>query len=106
VLWSGPGRAAVGLALLAVLWNAWLSIQALGKIDAAVAASTAQRTHEVDLLVTLNFPPERFHVLLLQRYGRVAQTRGNSVELHGVRPERALDIARYYWISRVERLDG
>ena len=52
----------------------------------------------------LPFPPERFHVLMFQRFGRVSGTQDQSVEVRGVDPARLNAIARYYWVSRIEPL--
>jgi hypothetical protein len=98
-------RAGVVLAVVALAWNVWLTIQAPRKIDRSVVAAIAQGAREVDLLVRLNFPPERFHVVQLQRYGRVAQSQGDSLDLRGVRAERVEDVARYYWVAEVRPVE-
>ena len=58
------------------------------------------------MLVTLPFPPERFHVLVFQRYGRVSGTQDNSIEVRGVRREDLRAVARHYWVTKVEPLGG
>ena len=58
----------------------------------------------VNILVTLSFPPERFHVQLLQGYGRVSGTEDNAVEVRGVKRADLKSIARPYWVRRVEPL--
>ncbi len=40
-----------------------------------------RRSEKVNILVTLPFPPERFHVQLFQTYGRVSGTQENAVEV-------------------------
>jgi hypothetical protein len=55
----------------------------------------------VNVLVTLSFPPERFHVLALQRFGRVSGTENNSVEVRGVRQHDLNAVARPYWVRTV-----
>ena len=91
--------------LLAVLgawlaWQAWLSIAAPGKISDGIDRDSRR----VNLLVTLPFVPERFHVLTFQRFGRVSGTQDQSVEVRGVDPARLNEIARYYWVSRIDPL--
>jgi hypothetical protein len=81
-------------------WQIWLSIAAPTKI-AAGFPSGAER---VNILVTLPFPPERFHVQLFQGYGRVSGTQENAVEVRGVKRADLTTIARPYWVSRVEPL--
>lgn len=54
-----------------------------------------------DLRVTLRFPPERFHILAMQRLGRVSGTEGNTIEVRGVPAARVREIARYYWVKQI-----
>ena len=100
VLKSGKGRAVVAVVLFYLLWQAWLSLSAPSKISPAFPP----RGDKVDVVVTLPFPPERFHVLVFQRYGRVSGTQENSVEVRGVRREDLRSVARYYWVKKVEPL--
>ena len=58
----------------------------------------------VTVLVTLAFPPERFHVLAFQKYGRVSGTQDNAVELRGVNKADLTSVARPYWVIKVEPL--
>ena len=55
----------------------------------------------VNVQVTLAFPPERFHVLALQRFGRVSGTENNSVEVRGVNQEDLNAVAKPYWVRSV-----
>jgi hypothetical protein len=89
------------LALVAfyVGWQVWLSLAAPGKIEGF--PSGAER---VNILVTLPFPPERFHVQLFQTYGRVSGTQENAVEVRGVKRAELTSLARPYWVRRVEPL--
>lgn len=91
-------------ALLAyVAWQIWLSVAAPAKISPDLAKAEAEK---VNVLVTLPFPPERFHVLVFQRYGRVSGTHENSVELRGVPAKNLRAVARPYWVRKVEPLGG
>lgn len=98
---SHPGRLiAVGIVVIAA-WQAWLASQAAMKMprdlqDLASARGT------IDMRVTLRFPPERFHVLMFQRFGRVSGTEGNSVEVRSVPVHRVREIARFYWVQRID----
>jgi len=80
-------------------WQIWLSLVAPGKIEGF--PSGAER---VNILVTLPFPPERFHVQLFQTYGRVSGTQENAVEVRGVKRAELTSLARPYWVRRVEPL--
>lgn len=97
----GNRRGLILLVCLAgwVSWQAWLFIVAPSKI----AAGFPER-QRVNALITLPFEPERFHVLMFQRYGRVSGTDGNTVELRNVDKNELSAIARYYWVKRVEPL--
>lgn len=100
---SRRGRIIIFALALYLGWQAWLSIEAPGKIASDVTHAVSPRG-TVDLLVTLPFPPERFHILIFQRYGRVSGTSGNTAEVRGVKLADVTGLARYYWIRRVEAL--
>ena len=76
------------------------SVAAPGKIAPGFKADAKK----VDILVTLPFPPERFHVIAFQKYGRVSGTQDDSVEIRGVNEANLLAVARPYWVRRVEPL--
>ena len=91
--------------LLAVLafyigWQIWLTLAAPGK----VAADFPADKQRVNVLVTLPFSPERFHVQIFQNYGRVSGTQDNTIEVRGVKRADLAAIARPYWVRRVEPL--
>jgi len=56
--------------------------------------------------ITLDFPPERFHQLLLQDKGRLVGVRGNVVDMMDVEPGALRDIAGWYWVASVARWSG
>jgi hypothetical protein len=82
-------------------WQGWLQLATPGKIDARLSRTGRD---PVDVVVTLPFPPERFHVLTFQRFGRVSGTADHQLELRGVRPSDLGAVARPYWVRRVEPL--
>lgn len=100
ILHSARGRILLGVAVLFVCWQAWLSIAAPGKVSSEIDRSRAR----VNLLVVLPFKPQRFHVLTFQQYGRVSGTTDRTIELRGARPDSLNTIARYYWVSRIDPL--
>lgn len=100
---SSLGRTAVVLIILTLAWQGWLSWQARPKVPADLARHVSDRG-TVDLLVTLRFAPERFHILRFQRFGRVSGTEGRTVELRGVATARVREIARFYWVERIAPL--
>ena len=97
---SSRGRV-VMLVIVAILgWQVWLSAAAGGK----VAEGIPEDTRRVDLLVTLAFPPERFHIQKFQKLGRVSGTKENSVQVRGVNRADLKALARPFWVLRVEPL--
>lgn len=80
-------------------WQVWLTIAAPYKI-----ADLAGESEKVNILVTLPFAPERFHVQWFQTYGRVSGAQDTAVEVRGVKREQLRTVARPYWVTRVEPL--
>ena len=89
----------LAIALCYLAWEVWLTIAAPNKI-----ASLAGDSDKVNVLVTLAFPPERFHFQRFQAYGRVSGTEQNAVEVRGVKRGDLTAVARPYWVRRVEPL--
>jgi hypothetical protein len=100
VLRSTQGRVVLALLAAWLVYEGWLSAAAPGKV---VGEFPADR-EKLAVLVTLPFPPERFHVLVFQRFGRVSGTDGTTVEVRGVPRNELVRLARPYWVSRVEPL--
>ena len=98
---STKGRILLAVLLCEVVWQVWLSVAAPSKLAPALAQSAASK---VNILVTLPFPPERFHVIAFQRYGRVSGTQDNVIEVRGVNKADLLSVARPYWVVKVEPL--
>lgn len=97
---SARGRIVLSGLTAFVLFQAWLTIMAPGKITEGFDSRRSRQ----NLLVTLSFPPERFHVLFFQRHGRVSGTDGNTIEVRGVPQTEMTRVARPYWVRRVEPL--
>ena len=101
VLRTTRGRL-LGALLVAVLaWEAWLTVDAPRKVSPELLTASAAR---VNVVVTLPFPPERFHIIAFQRYGRVSGAQDNSIEVRGVRTADLTALARPYWVTSVEPL--
>lgn len=97
---STRGRVVLGAVAAYLAWQAWLTLAAPGKI----AAGFPENARRVNVLVTLPFTPERFHVLVFQAYGRVSGTTDTAVEVRGVQKQDLRALARPYWVRRVEPL--
>jgi len=100
LLGSTRGRLALGALVCYLAWQGWLGLAAPGKI--AVGLNT--EAEKVNIIVTLPFPPERFHVIVFQRYGRVSGTQDNSIEVSDVKKADLHTVARPYRVTRVEPL--
>lgn len=100
ILSSGKGRVVVAVLMAYILWQAWLYLAAPGK----VAGPFPGPSERVNVLVTLPFPPERFHIQTFQKHGRVSGTNDNTVEVRGVKRSDLSALARPYWVRRVEPL--
>ncbi len=100
IMRSHKGRIALATLLGYFGWQIWLSAAAPAKI----APGLDRAAQKVNILVTLPFPPERFHVIAFQKFGRVSGTRDNSIEVRGVSQANLPAVARPYWVLRVEPL--
>ncbi|MEO6269965.1 MAG: hypothetical protein ABIP08_06645 [Lautropia sp.] len=100
-LTSTRGRIVIGVVVGLMLWQGWLRLAAPGKVTGDFESNAQGR---VNVLVTLRFTPERFHVLVFQQHGRVSGTQDASIELRGVKTEDLNAVARPYWVKRVEPL--
>jgi hypothetical protein len=99
VLRSRKFHILLAIAVIYFAWQVWLTIAAPNKI-----AGLAGESQKVNVLVTLAFPPERFHFQRLQAYGRVSGTDQNALEVRGVKRVDLTSVARPYWVKRVEPL--
>lgn len=99
------GRTVVSLVALYLAFQAVMYVIAPAKIDPAVARQ-ADAQGRVDVVVELNFAPERFHILVLQDFGRVTGSQGNSVEVRGIRLSGVQEVARKFWVRSVRPLEG
>ena len=100
VLGSPQRRIVLGALACYLACQLWLTMAAPAKIAPGFTGETAR----VNILVTLPFVPERFHVLYFQRYGRVSGTQDTSIEVRGVRRSDLAALAKPYWVKRIEPL--
>ncbi|WP_186420345.1 hypothetical protein [Bosea sp. CS1GBMeth4] len=96
---SRRGRILLGLLVAWLAWQGWLVLAAPAKI-----AGGFPERQRVSALISLPFAPERFHILIFQRFGRVSGTDGNSVEVRNIDKSQLNAIARYHWVKRIEPL--
>ena len=56
----------------------------------------------VDVSVLLDFQPEDFHIKYFQSLGTMSGVDGTRIKLRRVRIDRMRDLAKNYWILRIE----
>jgi hypothetical protein len=102
---SGPeGRKIIiGIALIALtLFGQQLygMATAAGRLDPALRGATAPR----NVVVILDFMPDRFHNERVQQYGVFAGRDGalNRMRLRNVTPDKLHQLAAIPWIARIE----
>jgi hypothetical protein len=98
---STRGRIVIGAIIAVVMWKIGLVLMAPTKV---MPGFTPNARGQVNVLVTLRVPPERFHVLAFQQHGRVSGTRDDSIEVRGVGIADLNALARPYWVKRVAPL--
>ena len=64
------------------------------------------RLQRTDIRAYLAFEPENFHILRLQKVGRFAGYADGTVTILDVTPEKLVVLSRYFWIRRIELLNG
>jgi hypothetical protein len=100
LLRSTKVRVVLAVAACWLAFQLWLAFAAPGKVSPELAGSAGR----VNVQVDLPFSPERFHVLAVQRYGRIAGADEHSINLRGVRVSDLTALARPYWIKKIEPL--
>jgi hypothetical protein len=96
-------RTAAFVLLVGAAWGGWeatLRLTAPGRLHPALRPAL-QQPAPVDVVVTLGFAPEDFHIRLFQGYGVVSGVQGTTVLVNRVRPDDVHRIARYYWVRRI-----
>jgi hypothetical protein len=93
----------VGIALIALtLFGQQLCgmVTAAGRLDPALRGATTPR----NVIVILDFMPDRFHNERVQQYGVFAGRDGalNRMRLRNVTPEKLKQLAAIPWIARIE----
>jgi hypothetical protein len=88
---STRGRIVIGAIIALVLWK-------------VMPGFVPNARGQVNVLVTLRFTPERFHVLAFQQHGRVSGTQDDSIEVRGVSLAKLNAVAQPYWVKRVAPL--
>jgi hypothetical protein len=72
------------------------------RISDALSAALDQNPKKLNLLVTANFPPERFHSNVYNTIGVQRGTNGSTTVLVRVKPSDVRWISKQYWIKQVD----
>ncbi len=105
-LLHNTGMQTVLVVVLALaLFQVWLYAQAPAKIDPRVTTTIAENGR-ANILVELNFPPERYHIQALQNFGRIGGADGNEVTLRNVNQDGIESLARTYWVKSIRLLEN
>ncbi len=77
------------------------AITAFSRLDPALRDPTGPS----NVIVSLDFPPERFHSERLSSYGMFAGRAGSisRIRLRNVTPDALTKLSRIPWVSRIER---
>ena len=104
-IWLGPEarRIAIGIALIALtLFGQQLYGMATTnwRLDPSLRGATTPQ----NVIVVLDFTPDRFHSERVQQYGAFAGRDGgvHRMRLRNVRPDRLRELAAIPWIFRIE----
>ena len=87
---------------LIVAYNGYLYVTGPSRMTDRLRARLAQGPPTVNVLVTAKFPPEEFHIRLLQQVGNMRGVEGSTAKLYTVTPANVRYIARHYWIRAID----
>ncbi len=82
-------------------FHTWSRVSGAAKF--AAVSGEAGADGRLSAEIVLNVTPERFHIELMQDAGRVVEIKGRSIFLADLPAERALAIARNYWVAELRR---
>lgn len=92
---------ALALAVLAV-YHGYLYLAGPSRMTDRLRARLTEAPATVDVLVTAKFPPEEFHIRLLQQVGTMHGVQDSTAKLAGVTPANVRYVARHYWVRQID----
>jgi hypothetical protein len=97
------GKVAIGIALI-LLTLYGQQLYGMATSGARLDPSLRGATGPSNVIVVLDFQPERFHSERIQQYGAFAGRDGglNRIRLRNVRPSRLRELAAIPWVARIE----
>lgn len=92
---------ALALAVL-VAYHGALYLTGPSRMTDRLRARLAEAPPTVDVHVTVKFPPEEFHIRLLQQVGNMRGVEGATAKLYAVTPANVRYLSRHYWIREID----
>ena len=92
---------ALAFALLAA-YHGYLYLTGPSRMTDRLRARLAEGQATVNVLVTAKFPPEEFHIRLLQQVGNMRGVEGSTAKLYTITPANVRYVSRHYWVSRID----
>lgn len=92
---------ALAVAALAA-YHGYLYVTGPSRMTDHLHARLAEAPATVNVLVTTKFPPEEFHIRLLQQVGNMRGVEGSTAKLYAVTPANVRYLSRHYWIRRID----
>ena len=92
---------ALAVAVLSA-YNGYLYLTGPSRMTDRLRARLAQAPATVNVLVTAKFPPEEFHIRLLQQVGNMRGVEGSTAKLYTISPANVRYVSRHYWISGID----
>jgi hypothetical protein len=99
-------RTVLVTALLGAVWLGFAGWSAWSGARKLAAAGLTGETGRLHVEVTLDFPPEAFHMTYFQALGRLIEVRGRTVYLMDVDAADVRGLARRYWVEAVRPWRG
>jgi|TARA_B110000263_G_scaffold249912_1_gene269207 hypothetical protein len=88
--------------LIWILSNGYEQLSGPSRITEKLSVELQKKPKYLDLLVTANFPPERFHTNVYNTLGIQRGTKGATTLLVKVTPSDVRWISQQYWIKRID----
>jgi hypothetical protein len=83
-------------------YHGFLYLTGPSRMTEALRARLSESPATVNVLVTARFPPEEFHIRLLQQVGNMRGVEGRTASLYAVTPANVRYISRHYWIAGID----
>lgn len=96
-----PLLATLAFVVLAAAW--WVQAGVAARSKTASLPATAER---LDVAITLNFPPEAFHLQQAQELGQLVGVEGPVLHVREARREALVAFARNYWVGGIRAWSG